>query len=113
MSAGEGLSGQFWVVAVCVGLALVYTVWAAVRKVQRAQKGGSACGGCSGDACGSGGSGCASSGAGGAPKATQQGTDAVGGMALGVNEQPLRWYPPAGRKTLKGGADTRQPTPRT
>lgn len=77
---------QMWVVGVCVALALGYTVWGAVRKFNRVQAGGAACGGCAGDACGSGcGGGAIAAGAGGAG---QPG-------AAATTEHPVHWLPPS------------------
>ena len=77
---------QLWVVGVCVALALGYTVWGAVRKFNRVQAGGAACGGCSGDACGSGcGGGAIAAGSGGAG---QPG-------AAATTEHPVHWLPPS------------------
>ncbi len=83
---------QLWVVAVCVGLALAYTVWAGVRKVRRVQAGGAACGGCSGDACGSAGGG--GSGGGGCPSGSGGNTPS---STPAVQAQPIHWHPRAGR----------------
>lgn len=98
----NGMDIQLWVVGICVALALVYTVHSALVKVKRVQAGGSACGGCSGDACGSGG-GCGGGGVDGAsPMAATQGA-----ASAGVVEQPLRWHPPPKRAAAtSGGAST-------
>ena len=81
-----GLNWQLWVVGVCVALALGYTVWGAVRKFNRVQAGGAACGGCAGDACGSGcGVAATAAGAGGAG---QPG-------ATAATEHPVHWLPPS------------------
>lgn len=77
---------QLWVVGVCVALALGYTVWGAVRKFNRVQAGGAACGGCAGDACGSGCGGVAT--AAGAGGAGQPG-------AAATTEHPVHWLPPS------------------
>lgn len=93
---------QLWVVGVCVALALAYTVRAGVRKARRVQAGGSACGGCSGDACGStgkaGGAGCGA-GQGAAQAGVGTGAQAAAGAAAtdGIapgQPQPIHWHPP-------------------
>ena len=77
---------QLWVVGVCVALALGYTVWGAVRKFNRVQAGGAACGGCAGDACGSGcGGGAIAAGSGGAGQPS----------AAATTEHPIHWLPPS------------------
>ena len=86
MNSVNGLNWQLWVVGACVALALGYTVWGAVRKFNRVQAGGAACGGCSGDACGSGcGGGAIAAGSGGAG---QPG-------AAATTEHPDHWLPPS------------------
>jgi len=91
MNSVNGLNWQLWVVGVCVALALGYTVWGAVRKFNRVQAGGAACGGCAGDACGSGcGVAATAAGAGGG------GGGAAGqpGAAAATTEHPVHWLPP-------------------
>ena len=86
MNSVNGLNWQLWVVGVCVALALGYTVWGAVRKFNRVQAGGAACGGCAGDACGSGCGGAATAaGAGGAGQPS----------AAATTEHPIHWLPPS------------------
>lgn len=86
MNSVTGLNWQLWVVGVCVALALGYTVWGAVRKFNRVQAGGAACGGCAGDACGSGcGGGAIAAGAGGAGQPS----------AAATTEHPVHWLPPS------------------
>lgn len=97
---------QLWVVGVCVALALAYTVRAGVRKARRVQAGGSACGGCSGDACGStgkaGGAGCGTGQGGGAVgRAGAHGAEAT----LGEQAQPIHWHPSAGRSSAQPPTD--------
>lgn len=91
-----GMTAQLWVAGIGVALALGYTVWAAVRKFRRVQAGGSACGGCSGDACGSGG---CSTGP-GAAAAGRGGVD-VGTRGQGLQAQPIHWQPSTGRSQTK------------
>ncbi len=79
---------QTAVVGLCVLLALVYTVWAGVRKARRVQQGGSACGGCSGDACGS--SDCTTADGSAQPPGN-------GGEPAATPVQPIHWHPPVGR----------------
>ena len=89
---------QLWVVGVCVALALGYTVWGAVRKFNRVQAGGAACGGCSGDACGSGcGGGAIAAGSGGAG---QPG-------AAATTEHPVHWLPPSAGSAGKSSSGSR------
>lgn len=85
MNSVTGLNWQLWVVGVCVALALGYTVWGAVRKFNRVQAGGAACGGCAGDACGSGCGGGTAAGSGGAGQPS----------AAATTEHLVHWLPPS------------------
>lgn len=87
MNSVTGLNWQLWVVGVCVALALGYTVWGAVRKFNRVQAEGAACGGCAGDACGS--------GCGGAATAAGAGGAGQPGAAAATTEHPVHWLPPS------------------
>ena len=89
---------QLWVVGVCVALALGYTVWGAVRKFNRVQAGGAACGGCAGDACGSGcGGGAIAAGSGGAGQPS----------AAATTEHPVHWLPPSAGSAGKRSSGSR------
>ena len=106
MNSVNGLNWQLWVVGVCVALALGYTVWGAVRKFNRVQAGGAACGGCAGDACGSSGAGCG--GVGGAGAAGQPGSQAVSGSGSGLTtEHPVHWLPPSAGSAGKRSSGSR------
>ena len=89
---------QLWVVGVCVALALGYTVWGAVRKFNRVQAGGAACGGCAGDACGS--------GCGGAATAAGSGGAGQPGAAA-TTEHPVHWLPPSAGSAGKRSSGSR------
>ena len=97
MNSVTGLNWQLWVVGVCVALALGYTVWGAVRKFNRVQAGGAACGGCAGDACGSGCGGGTAAGSGGAGQP---------GVA-GSTEHPVHWLPPSAGSAGKSSSGSR------
>lgn len=98
MNSVNGLNWQLWVVGVCVALALGYTVWGAVRKFNRVQAGGAACGGCAGDACGSGCGGAATAaGAGGAGQPS----------AAATTEHPVHWLPPSAGSAGKRSSGSR------
>lgn len=97
MNSVTGLNWQLWVVGACVALALGYTVWGAVRKFNRVQAGGAACGGCAGDACGSGCGGGTAAGSGGAG---QPG-------AAATTEHPVHWLPPSAGSAGKSSSGSR------
>lgn len=98
MNSVNGLNWQLWVVGVCVALALGYTVWGAVRKFNRVQAGGAACGGCAGDACGS--------GCGGATTAAGAGGAGQPGAAA-TTEHPVHWLPPSAGSAGKSSSGSR------